>query len=85
IYHFMLGPDWDSGCTGCSFLSDHFDGALPHLNHHDVTWVAVSRAPLDNIAAYKQRMGWKFPLVSSFGINLFGNAANSGRMISEVD
>ncbi|MGO6901397.1 DUF899 domain-containing protein, partial [Rhizobium ruizarguesonis] len=67
IYHFMLGPDWDAGCTGCSFLSDHVDGALPHLNHHDVTWVAVSRAPLDKIAAYKQRMGWKFPWVSSFG------------------
>lgn len=63
----MLGPDWDAGCTGCSFLSDHVDGALPHLNHHDVTWVAVSRAPLDKIAAYKQRMGWQFPWVSSFG------------------
>ncbi|ANP84677.1 DUF899 domain-containing protein [Rhizobium leguminosarum] len=67
VYHFMLGPDWEAGCTGCSFLSDHVDGALPHLNHHDVTWVAVSRAPLDKIAAYKQRMGWQFPWVSSFG------------------
>jgi predicted dithiol-disulfide oxidoreductase (DUF899 family) len=63
----MLGPDWEAGCPGCSFLSDHVDGALPHLNHHDVTWVAVSRAPLDKIAAYKSRMGWKFPWVSSFG------------------
>ncbi len=67
IYHFMLGPDWDAGCPGCSFLSDHVDGTLPHLNHHDVTWVAVSRAPLAKIDAYKKRMGWNFPWVSSFG------------------
>jgi predicted dithiol-disulfide oxidoreductase (DUF899 family) len=67
VYHFMLGPDWEAGCTGCSFLSDHVDGALPHLNHHDVSWVAVSRAPLDRIEAYKRRMGWGFPWVSSYG------------------
>ncbi|MEK1893769.1 MAG: thioredoxin family protein [Rhizobium sp.] len=66
IYHFMLGPDWEAGCPGCSFLSDHVDGTLPHLNNHDVTWVAVSRAPLSKIEAYKKRMGWKFPWVSSF-------------------
>ena len=66
IYHFMLGPDWEAGCPGCSFLSDHVDGTLPHLNNHDVTWVAVSRAPLAKIEAYKKRMGWKFPWVSSF-------------------
>lgn len=67
VYHFMLGPDWDAGCTGCSFLSDHIDGALVHLNNHDVTYVAVSRAPIDKIEAYRKRMGWKFPWVSSFG------------------
>ena len=67
IYHFMFGPDWDAGCPGCSFLSDHIDGTLPHLNNHDVTYVAVSRAPLEKIEAYKKRMGWKFPWVSSFG------------------
>jgi predicted dithiol-disulfide oxidoreductase (DUF899 family) len=65
VYHFMLGPDWEAGCPGCSFLSDHVDGALPHLNNHDVTWVAVSRAPVDKIEAYKSRMGWSFPWVSS--------------------
>ncbi|MFS2155215.1 DUF899 domain-containing protein [Rhizobium sp. Rhizsp42] len=65
IYHFMLGPDWEAGCPGCSFLSDHVDGALPHLNNHDVTWVAVSRAPVAKVEAYKTRMGWKFPWVSS--------------------
>jgi predicted dithiol-disulfide oxidoreductase (DUF899 family) len=67
IYHFMFGPDWDAGCPGCSFFSDHVSGMLPHLNHHDVTFVAVSRAPMDKIAAYKKRMGWQFPWVSSFG------------------
>lgn len=67
IYHFMFGPDWEAGCPGCSFLADHIDGTLAHLNNHDVTFVAVSRAPLAKIEAYKKRMGWKFPWVSSFG------------------
>jgi predicted dithiol-disulfide oxidoreductase (DUF899 family) len=67
VYHFMLGPGWKAGCPGCSFLSDHIDGALPHLNHHDVTWTAVSRAPLTEIQKYKTRMGWKFPWVSAHG------------------
>jgi predicted dithiol-disulfide oxidoreductase (DUF899 family) len=67
VYHFMLGPGWAAGCPGCSFLSDHVDGALPHLEHHDVTWVAVSRGPLAEIEAYKTRMGWRFPWVSGFG------------------
>ena len=67
VYHFMLGPGWRAGCSGCSFLSDHLDGSLPHLEHHDVTLVAVSRAPLTEIQAYQKRMGWRFPWVSSFG------------------
>ena len=67
IYHFMFGPDWEAGCPGCSFMADHFDGTLPHLNNHDVTLVAVSRAPLAKIEAYRKRMGWNFPWVSSFG------------------
>lgn len=67
INHFMFGPDWDAGCPGCSFFADHIDGMLPHLNNHDVTFVTVSRAPLDKIEAYKRRMNWHFPWVSSFG------------------
>jgi predicted dithiol-disulfide oxidoreductase (DUF899 family) len=67
IYHFMFGPDWEAGCPGCSFLADHIDGTLAHLNNHDVTLVCVSRAPLAKIQAYKARMGWKFPWASSFG------------------
>lgn len=67
VYHFMLAPGWEAGCSGCSFLADHLDGALPHLNNHDVTLIAVSRAPLDEIERYRRRMGWRFPWVSSFG------------------
>jgi predicted dithiol-disulfide oxidoreductase (DUF899 family) len=67
VYHFMLGPGWEAGCSGCSFLCDHMDGALPHLEHHDVTLTAVSRAPLTEIEAYKKRMGWHFPWASAFG------------------
>jgi predicted dithiol-disulfide oxidoreductase (DUF899 family) len=66
-YHFMFGPGWKEGCVGCSFLADNIDGALVHLEHHDVTYVAVSRAPLPEIEAFKQRMGWHFKWVSSFG------------------
>lgn len=65
VYHFMMGPDWEEGCSGCSFLMDHLDGALHHLPHHDVSVVVVSRAPLGNIEKFKKRMGWGFRWVSS--------------------
>jgi predicted dithiol-disulfide oxidoreductase (DUF899 family) len=55
------------GCVGCSFVADHFDAVLPHLNGHDVTLVAESIAPLEELRGYKQRMGWRFPWVSSLG------------------
>lgn len=67
IYHFMLGPGWVQGCPSCSFLADHFDGAVVHLAQRDVSLVVVSRAPLTEIQAYKRRMGWKFKWVSSYG------------------
>src|SRR5260370_22970628 len=67
IKHFMLGPGWQEGCVGCSFHADHIDGALMHLVHHDVTLLAVSRAPLAEIEAFKNRMGWRFKCVSSHG------------------
>lgn len=67
IYHFMLGPDWKEGCKACSFLCDHIDGPNLYLPHHDVTLLAVSRAPLSKIESYKKRMGWRFKWVSSFG------------------
>ena len=67
VYHFMLGPGWEEGCKSCSYLADHFDGANWHLPHRDVSLVVVSQAPLAQIEAYKKRMGWRFPWVSSFG------------------
>jgi predicted dithiol-disulfide oxidoreductase (DUF899 family) len=66
VYHFMLGPGWEEGCPGCSFLADHIDGANFHLPHAGVKLVVVSRAPLPEIEIYKKRMGWRFPWVSSF-------------------
>ena len=66
VYHFMFGPDWEEGCPSCSFLCDHIDGANTHLAHHDVALLAISRAPLSKIEAYKKRMDWRFKWVSSF-------------------
>lgn len=65
LYHFMFGPDWTKGCIGCSMLCDHIDGALPHINARDITVVCTSRAPLERLLGYKERMGWKFEWVSS--------------------
>jgi predicted dithiol-disulfide oxidoreductase (DUF899 family) len=65
IQHFMFAPDWNAGCPGCSFAADHMDAAYQHIRHHDVTYVAVSRAPLAKLQAYKKRMGWHFNWVSS--------------------
>jgi predicted dithiol-disulfide oxidoreductase (DUF899 family) len=67
IYQLMFGPTYAAACPGCTGLADHFDGALVHLNNRDVTLIAISRAPIEKLQAYKQRMGWKFPYVSSFG------------------
>jgi predicted dithiol-disulfide oxidoreductase (DUF899 family) len=67
VYHFMFGPDWEEGCKSCSYLADHFDGANWHLPHRDVSFVAISRAPLSKLEAYKKRMGWRFKWVSSHG------------------
>jgi predicted dithiol-disulfide oxidoreductase (DUF899 family) len=68
VYHFMFGPSvegWpEAGCPGCSYTADSLDGSVVHLEHHDVTFVAVSRAPLERLNEYKRRMGWSFPWVS---------------------
>jgi predicted dithiol-disulfide oxidoreductase (DUF899 family) len=61
----MLGPGWDQGCPSCSFLGDHFDGSLVHLNARDVAFSAISRATMPEITTFKNRMGWHFPWVSS--------------------
>ncbi len=67
IYHFMFGPEYTAGCTACSSIADGFNGSVVHLANHDVTLMAVSRAPLPKLQEYKRRMGWTFPWASSFG------------------
>ncbi len=67
VYHFMFGPDYTAGCPSCSMIADGFNGFAVHLANHDVTLMAVSRAPLAKLQAYKRRMGWTFPWASSFG------------------
>ncbi|MDX6688474.1 MAG: hypothetical protein QOF86_4602 [Baekduia sp.] len=67
VYHLMFGPDDEAACPGCTYYSDHLDGSLEHLAAHDVTLLAASRAPLSKLQAYRRRMGWRFPWVSSHG------------------
>jgi predicted dithiol-disulfide oxidoreductase (DUF899 family) len=93
VYHFMFGfgfrvDEQNPGCTGCSFVADHFDGVIPHLNGHDVTVIAESIAPLDGLEAYAARMGWKFPWVSSLGSDFkydFGAAFTEEQQRSGAD
>ncbi len=67
-YNIMFGPDYELGaCPGCTGLGDEIDGTLVHLNHSDVTMICFSRAPIDRLVAYKKRMGWQFPYVSTYG------------------
>ncbi|SDL40914.1 DUF899 domain-containing protein [Pseudomonas indica] len=89
VYHFMFAPGWEEGCHGCSFVADHIDGANLHLAHHDVTLLAVSRAPWAQIAPFKKRMGWRFDWLSSagsdfnrdFGVQFSAEEIASGRAL----
>lgn len=67
VYHFMFGPDWAAGCPSCSMIADGYNGFVTHLAQHDVMLWTVSRAPLEKLQAYQQRMGWRFPWASSRG------------------
>lgn len=67
VQHFMFAPGWKEGCVGCSFEADHVDGARQHFEQNDLSFVAISRAPLAELEAFKKRMGWRFKWVSSFG------------------
>src|SRR5437763_12157079 len=67
VYNFMFGPEYEAGCPVCSSGADTYNGAVPHLNARDVTFLCISRAPLERLQAYRQRMGWSFPWVSSEG------------------
>jgi predicted dithiol-disulfide oxidoreductase (DUF899 family) len=85
-YHFMFDPAWEQGCKSCSFIADHFDGAIPHLLAREVSLVMVSRAPLDKIEAFRRRMGWHFRWLSShetdfnydFGVSFRPGAPRQG-------
>jgi predicted dithiol-disulfide oxidoreductase (DUF899 family) len=89
-YNIMYGPDYERGaCPGCTNLADGFDGTLLHLNKRDVTFLCFSRAPIDRLAAYRKRMGWQFPYVSTYETAFpfdFGLALREGQaeQISEV-
>lgn len=88
VQHFMLAPGWEQGCPSCSYMADHADGMTVHLAHRDVTFVAISRAPLAEIERFRRRMGWRFKWVSSYGTDFnydFGvsfppNEVNKGRI-----
>jgi len=87
-YHLMFGPDYTGACPGCSNLADHLDGGLVHLEHRDVTFLCISRAPLEKLQAYKQRMGWEFPWVSAFGSDFnfdFGFAFTEEQTAGEIE
>src|ERR671924_1994834 len=88
VYHFMFGPSYEAGCPTCSSMADAVDGLLPHLHARDVTFVFVSQAPLEKLQAYKRRMGWSFPWVSSartdFNFDLgFSHTEEQGRQVVE--
>lgn len=67
VQHFMFGPGWEQGCPSCSYMADHTDGMNVHLAHRDITFVAVSRAPLADLQRFRRRMGWRFEWASSHG------------------
>jgi predicted dithiol-disulfide oxidoreductase (DUF899 family) len=82
VYHFMFGPRWTEGCPVCSYWADNFNGGVVHLAHRDVTMLCASRAPVERLQAYKRRMGWSFPWVSS-GRNEFNY--DFGVSVRELD
>ena len=87
VYHFMFPPEWDAGCPHCSFWADSFNGVPVHLRARDVSFAAISRAPIGKIAAYKQRMGWSFPWVSAGETDFnydFGVAFSSDQVASHA-
>jgi predicted dithiol-disulfide oxidoreductase (DUF899 family) len=65
VYHFMYGPDWEEGCPSCSFWADSYDRVIVHLNHRDISMVAISNSAIENLEAYRERMGWSFKWLSS--------------------
>ena len=88
VYHFMFGPEYTAGCPTCSAGADTYNGAVPHLNARDVTFLCASRAPLERLQAYRARMGWTFPWVSSAGSDFnfdFGVSQTEEQLASFLD
>lgn len=93
VYHFMFGPDWQQGCPNCSFVTDHLNATLPHLRARDISLVLVSRAPLAKLTAFRRRLGWQIPWVSSggsdfnrdFGVSFSKEEAESGRHLYNLE
>jgi predicted dithiol-disulfide oxidoreductase (DUF899 family) len=84
VYHFMMGPDWEQGCKSCSFWADNFNDIIVHLNHRDVSMIAISSAPITKIEAFRKRMGWNFNWVSSGGTTFnqdFGVSLQPGESV----
>ncbi len=89
VYHFMFSPEWDEGCKSCSFWADHYDAPGIHLNHRDVSFAAISRAPIAKIEKFKKRMGWGFAWFSSadtdfnfdFGASFTPEQVKSGKAL----
>ena len=92
VQHFMFAPGWEQGCKSCSFMADHTDGMNVHLAHRDVTFVAISRAPLAEIERFRRRMGWQFKWVSShgndfnhdFGVTLHAGGSGQGQALLQL-
>jgi predicted dithiol-disulfide oxidoreductase (DUF899 family) len=93
VYHFMFAPDWSQGCKSCSLLADHYDPAVIHLQQRDTSFVTVSRAPIETLMAFRDRMGWTFRWVSSgknnfnrdYGVYFTAEERESGLAIYNYD
>jgi predicted dithiol-disulfide oxidoreductase (DUF899 family) len=93
VYHFMFGPGYTAGCPTCSATADSFNGALPHLEAADVTMLCISRAPLEQLLAYRRRMDWSFNWASSyesdfnfdFGVSAAEGAPHDGAPLLEAN
>lgn len=88
VYNFMFGPEYEAGCPVCSSIADSFDGVLAHLAARDVTMMCISRAPLEKLLAYRERMGWSFPWASSHGTDFnfdFGRSHTSEEVSSYLE
>ena len=82
VYHFMFDPTWTQGCKSCSFIADHYNGVVVHLAHRDISFLTVSKAPIDKIEQFRKRMGWTFPWVSGaendFGVSFTDDELTGG-------